>query len=426
MKVFKFGGACIQHAAAIRKLKQLIKAESTSHVVLVISAFGKTTQGLEDVFQKRHDPQSYNATIQQLYQFHHKIIDCLLCSLQEKGIQALTLWREELVTTLTSVTEPTSLDRLYSKIVAGGELLASKLVYYYLQEQKMACTLLDARVCIKTTRSFCNAQVDWVATQCQIKQHVTRLFNQSQVVLTQGFIGSNTMGETTTLGKEGSDFTGAILASALGAQSLTIWKDVPGIMNADPKLFEGAIKFDRISYEDVAKMAFYGAKVLHPHTIQPLATYNIPLYIRPFHHHHEKGTEVSNGPDRITHPVYILQKGQALLLLRTSNLSFFDEVCLSEVLHLLTQHNTHTNVLTRSAYTAYVCLNVDLCETGRLVGALKEKFEVDYYQPVSLLTIMCQDEDLPSLLPQKEIIFSIQQKPGVYQAVLQDTEETLQ
>jgi len=282
MKVFKFGGACIQHPEAVRKLKQFIRSEQLHPLVIVVSAMGKTTEGLEKVFQQRLDAQPYDVAIQRLYRFHQEMIDHLLLTLRQEAYQALALWKEKLVTTLSVPAIDASLDELYSKIVAGGELLASKLIYYYLQEQNVACAWLDARRCIKTNSRFCSAQIDWATTQHWVKKSVNPLLEQNQVVLTQGFIGSNEAGETTTLGKEGSDFTGAILAAVLGAQSLTIWKDVPGIMSADPKLFKQATKFDHISYEAMAEMAFYGAKVLHPKTIQPLAAHNIPLYVRPF------------------------------------------------------------------------------------------------------------------------------------------------
>jgi aspartate kinase len=418
MKIFKFGGACIQHPGAVRRLKQLIEAEQTRPLVIVVSAMGRTTKGLEDVYQQKLADQPYDIAIQRLYRFHQEMIDHLLVTLRQEAYQALTLWVEQLDKTLSAPVVDTSLDKFYSRIVAEGELLASKLIYYYLQEKHVACAWLDARKCIKTNSRFCNAQVDWVATQHWVKKEVGLRLAQNQVVLTQGFIGSNEAGETTTLGKEGSDFTGAILAAVLAAQSLTIWKDVPGIMSADPRLFKEAAKLDHISYKTMAEMAFYGAKVLHPKTIQPLAFHKIPLYVKPFHQPHAKGTEISNGLAQVEHPIYILQEDQGLVQLSMEHLTFFDEECLQEVFYQLAQQHMHTNMLGRSAYQLSICLNADTYRIKTLLAVLNQKFQVHYHIPVSLLTIMHHDDKRPKPLLQQKTILLVQQKPGLYQAVL--------
>ncbi len=423
MKIFKFGGACIQNSEAVRKLGQFIKAEKPHPLVVVVSAMGKTTEGLEKVFLQKTEDKPYDIAIKRLYQFHQNMIDRLLSHLRQEACQALALWKEELVTTLAAPTSSISLDALYSRIVAGGELLASKLIDYYLQEQNVTCAWLDARKCLKTNHGFCNAQVDWVATQHLVKKYINPLLEQKQVVLTQGFIGSNDTEETTTLGKEGSDFTGAILAAVLKAQSLTIWKDVPGIMNADPKLFKEAIKFDHISYKAMAEMAFYGAKVVHPNTIQPLAARNIPLYVKPFHRPHETGTEISNGLAQVEHPIYILQKNQELVQLSLDDLRFFDEACLEEVFHQLAQQHMRANMLERSACMLSICLNADPYKVKILLAVLTQKFKVRHYTPVSLLTVIHQDNRLPQTLLQKKTILLAQQRPGIYQAVFQHEEK---
>jgi aspartate kinase len=351
------------------------------------------------------------------------MIDRLLFNLRQKAHQALALWKEQLLTTLAIPVSDISLDALYSRVVAGGELLASTLIYYYLREKNVACVWLDARKCLKTNSGFRNAQVDWVATQHLVRKCINPLLEQKQVVLTQGFIGSNDTEVTTTLGKEGSDFTGAILAAVLRAQSLTIWKDVPGIMNADPKLFKEVIKFDRISYKAMAEMAFYGAKVVHPNTIQPLASRNIPLYVKPFHHPHETGTEISSGLTLVEHPIYILQKDQGLVQLSLDDLTFFDEACLEEVFHQLAQQHMRANMMERSACTLSICLNADPYKVKILLVVLAQKFKVRYHAPVSLLTVMHQDSGLLQTLLQQKIILLVQQRLGIYQAVFQHEEK---
>jgi len=353
MKVFKFGGGCIQNVESVQKLAQIIKSGHPDPLVVVVSAMGKTTRGLEGVFQQKVAGQSYAAGLQRLYQFHQDIIDHFLDTSGQEAYQALALWRKQLEATLALPVTDASLDMLYSRVVAEGDLLASKLIHYHLQEQHVVCAWLDARDYIKTNNRFCNAQVEWTVTQRLIKKDFLPLLGRGQVVLTQGFIGSNEAGETTTLGKEGSDFTGAILAAVLGAQSLTIWKDVPGVMSADPKLFKKVTKFEQLSYQTMEDMSFHGAKVVHPKTIQPLALHDIPLYIRPFHSPHETGTAIANGLAQVTHPIYILQEDQGLLQLSLDDLTFFDEERMKEVFHQLLQQNLSANVLERSARKLY-------------------------------------------------------------------------
>ena len=419
MKVFKFGGASIQNPESVRKLAQIIQAEDPHPLVVVVSAMGKTTRGLEAIFQQKVAGQSYAVALQRLYQFHQAMIDHLLVTLRQAAYQALTLWQKQLVATLALPVTDATLDMLYSRVVAGGELLASKLIYYYLQEQHMACTWLDARSYMKTNSGFCNAQVDWTATQHLVKKDFMLLLRQKQVVLTQGFIGSNEAGETTTLGKEASDFTGAILAAALGAQSLTIWKDVPGVMSADPKLFKEATKFDQLSYQAMAEMAFYGAKVVHPKTIQPLAAHNITLYVKPFHRPHEMGTVIAHGSAPVEHPVYILQEDQGLIQLSLDDFTFLDEELLKEVFHQLLQQNLGANMLERSTCKLSICLNDDPCKMKILLAALRQRFKVSYYTQVSLLTVMHQDNSLAQAWLQQKTILLVQQRPGIYQAVFQ-------
>jgi aspartate kinase len=424
MKVFKFGGACIQHPESVRTLEQLITSEQSRPLIVVVSAMGKTTQDLEDIFQKKVAAQPYDVAIQRLYRFHQGMIDHLLLNLRQEAYQALVLWQEQLAATLScAAADDTLLDRLYSKVVAGGELIASQLIYYYLQERNMTCAWLDARKCIKTNNEFYNAQVDWTATQHWVKESISPLLKKKQVILTQGFIGSNDTGETTTLGKEGSDFTGAVLASVLGARSLTIWKDVPGIMNADPKLFKKVTKFEHISYKAMAEMAFYGARVLHPKTIQPLAAHHIPLYVKPFHSSHETGTEIGDGLARIAHPIYTIQKDQVLAQLSLEDLTFFDEECLKKVLQQLTENNMRTNILERSAYTLSICLDEEPRKTSALLAALNQKFRVRHHVGVHLLTVIGQHHRLPKTLLERKTILLARQSEGIYQVAFQHQEQ---
>ena len=421
MKVYKFGGASIQHAQSVKNLAQIIKAAQSESLVVVVSAMGKTTRALEGIFQQKVAGKPYDTALQTLYQFHQAMIDQLLGELRQEALQTLQRWQAGLLATLALPTVDVPLDKYYSRIVAEGECLASRLVYYYLQEQGIACTWLDARGCIKTSSNFCNAQVDWAATRRLIQQNVAPLLTKGQVVLTQGFIGSNEAGETTTLGKEGSDFTGAIFAATLAAQSLTIWKDVPGVMNADPRFFKEATKFDRLAYQDLAEMAAYGAKVVHPKTIQPLADGQIPLHVRPFHLPQAMGTVIVHECDRVEQPVYILQENQGLIRLRLNSVDPLEEALLQEVLRYLRRQHLPPSLVARSAAEVAICLTVDPCIEKVALAILRKKFTMHYRAPLRLLTILRQDTSLLPAPIQPADVLLTHQRPGVYQAVIQHT-----
>lgn len=417
MKVYKFGGGVIQNPESIRKLAQLIQTES-GLLVVVVSALGKTTQALEEILQCQVAGRPYTSQLQALHQLYQNIIDQLLDGSREAAYEVLAAWQETLSAMLALPITDASFDKAYSRVVAEGELLTSKLIAYFLQEQQMACSWLDARDYVKTSNGFCNAQVDWATTRHLVQKNFLPLLEQKQVILTQGFIGSNAAGETTTLGKEGSDFTGAILTTTLEADSLTIWKDVPGVMSADPKLFKEAIRFDRLSYEIVEKMAFHGAKVIHPKTIQPLAKQNIPLYVRPFHDLNAKGTVVTNSFTSVKHPVYILQEDQVLLQLSLEQSASFDETHRQEVVCQLQEQGFKANLLVSEQLQLIVCVPEHAHQIKRLSTALSRRFRINCQQKVRLLTVLHRDDCLmPKWLDLQRALYS-QQSGEIYQAIL--------
>lgn len=417
MKVFKFGGASIKNPEAVKQLTTIVAEHQAQPLVIVVSAMGKTTQALETIFQQKVTNQPYHKTIEQVYLFHQHIVDNLLSTTCQQAHQVLVQWKDQLIQTLQVTYPPDALDRLYSSLVVGGEIMASKIIGHYLQEQAIPCTWLDAREYIKTNSGFRNAQVDWDSTQSLVKRDFIPLLAQKNWILTQGFIGSDEAGETTTLGKESSDFTGAILAATLGAQSLTIWKDVPGIMNADPKLFQDAVKFGWLSYQEMAKMAFYGAQVVHPHTLQPLAMEDIPLYVKPFNDRHEHGTVVLNRHTQVVHPTYILRADQCLVRLTLCDFTFLDEQQLSMVFEQLAKLAMQINVLERTAYSLSLCLNNDFIKLRALSDVLQSRFKVHCNTPVSLLTVMYPADELPMSLLQGKTILLEQQCQELYQVV---------
>lgn len=417
MKIFKFGGASLQHADAIKQLPQIIHAHSNQPLVLVVSAMGKTTQGLEQIFQHKINNQPYEKAIEEVFSYHQTILKNLLGPTCQPALQMLTVWRKQLAQVLQPTYNEDTLDKHYSSLVALGEVLSSQIVHYYLQSQAMDCIWLDARLSIKTQQGFRDAAIDWKATQNLVTQNFLPLVSKNAVLLTQGFIGSNQNGATTTLGKEGSDFTGAILATILGAESLTIWKDVPGIMNADPKIFSDAIQFEQLSYESMAKMAFHGAQVVHPQTIKPLAEKDIPLYVKPFSNWQATGTLVKNGHLHLKHPIYMLKKDQCLMQVRLQGLTFLNEQHLSTIFKYLAELGIKVNALEKSAYYLLICLNNDFIRLKNLVSILEKEFILQEDSPVNLLTILHQASGLrPKYLEDKTILLE-QQHQDLYQAI---------
>ena len=424
MQVFKFGGASIQSAEAVKKAAHIIQAHEDTPLVVIISAMGKTTRNLEAILQKKIDNQPYQEEIQQSYFYHQHIARSLLVKLKQKIHQVLTQWQEQLIKMLSPALKPHLFDKLYDQFVAHGELIASKIIYYYLKEQGMLCKWVDARKYIRTNSKFRNAQVDWKTTHALVKNALLALLKPKQVVIIQGFIGSDEHRQTTTLGKEGSDFTGAIVASILEATSLTLWKDVPGIMNADPKEFDNTIKFDQVSYKEMAEMAFYGAKVVHPKTIQPLAFKDIPLYVKPLEDPHASGTKVYNGAPKVKQPIYVLRKEQCLVTFYLKDLSFFNEQQLSNIFHQLDQLTIKIAMMERAALSFSICFSDAPFKVKKLVNALNSQFKIRYNTNLSLLTIKQQGGSLPTNLLKESKILLAHKNREVYQVVFQNSTQT--
>jgi len=286
MQIFKFGGASLQNALAIRDFAKIVNEYKDNPLIVVVSAMDKTTQALEDIFEKNLTQLPYEAAIEEIYLFHLEIAETLLGNSCTPLQHELDDWKKGLIQDLQITYLSEEIEKVYSKVIAWGEILSSRIIYYYLIHIGIPFTWVDARKYIKTKSGFMNASLDERLTRELIQNELEPLLTHHKLLLTQGFIASDHTGTTTTLGKEGSDFTAAILAAGLKATSLTIWKDVPGIMNADPKIFQDTVKFDELDYETMANMAFYGAQVVHPKTIHPLAAHDIPLHIRPLKDKH--------------------------------------------------------------------------------------------------------------------------------------------
>lgn len=418
MQIFKFGGASLQNPLAVKEFSNIVTKHKNTPIIVVVSAMGKITQALEEIFQKQLSDQPYEDAIEEVYLFHLEMIEGLLSNGYTPLKDELDSWKIELIEVLKLKYLPEELEKIYSKVIAWGELLSSRIIYYYLTQVGIPCTWVDARKYIKTKSGFMNAILDDDLTQALIQNELKSLLEQNKFLLIQGFIGSDSTGATTTLGKEGSDFTGAILAAFLQAKSLTIWKDVPGIMSADPKTFSNIIKFDELEYETMATMSFYGAQVVHPKTIYPLATHNIPLHIRPFKDKNEKGTIVSNKIQaKINVPIYILRTDQIFIKLSLGEFIFFEEGHISKVLDILSNLSLRTNFIERTPYYVSICVTNDCIKVNTLLSVLKEIFNVEYYPSIHLLTIIGEIDKADLKFLEGKYILATQRNQSIQQLI---------
>ena len=386
MRVYKFGGASVKDAAGVRNVLSILQAESDVNLMIVISAMGKTTNALEAIVNAYYsgDTPSLDSVKQyhfdimnQLFERNHPIYD------EVNNLFVEIEWVIEDAPTSTYAYE-------YDQIVSVGELLSTTIISAYLNECGFTNRWLDARDIIRTDNTHRNARVDWELTESMIQKEVSKGFP----VLTQGFIGCTSENFTTTLGREGSDFTAAILAHAAQAKEVVIWKDVPGILNADPRFFEDAQKLESLSYAEAIELAYFGAKVIHPKTIQPLKDKKIPLRVRSFVDGTTDGTVVSEGAEiKPFLPSFIVKENQVLLSISAQDLSFIVEDHLSHIFLLFSEYGVRVNVMQNSAVSFSVCVDNDAQKVPALIDALKKEYQVLYNDDLTLYTIRHYNDD---------------------------------
>lgn len=386
VKVFKFGGASVKDAPAIENLYQIMRLYPDDTVVVVISAMGKTTNFLEKVLEAYHQqPEEVPALVDELQRQHEQVAEQLVPdpgSIVDSLRQLFRQLRERL-----SSAPSQNYDFDYDQIVSFGELLSTTLISGYLNIAGIPNTWLDARRVIRTDSTFREGRVDWETSARQIQDAVAAGFGKGRVVLTQGFIGGTAENLTTTLGREGSDYSAAIIAHSLDAESVTIWKDVPGLLNADPKRFPDAVKLDRIPYEEALELTFYGASVIHPKTLKPLQNKQIPLYVKSFFHPENEGSVITNCRLSTGVPSYIVKDGQVLLTLFPKDFSFMGVENLSDVFTQLANYRVKINMMQNSALSLSICTDNVGERLKKCVDALKKRYKVKYNDPVQLITI---------------------------------------
>ncbi|WP_207435624.1 aspartate kinase [Sabulibacter ruber] len=422
MTVFKFGGASVKDAAAFRNIFHILSGlDSSEKPLVVVSAMGKTTNALEKVFKEAYRNQDYSGTLQEIKDYHGGIVKELFPEEDHPVYAALQQQYSDLERLLKEVVSQ-DFDRQYDQIISRGELLSSQILHYYLCSQGYHNHWLDCRDYLRTDDTWREGRIDWAWTEQQISQHIPSIL-QEKPIITQGFIGATAQGETTTLGREGSDYSAAIFAYCLQAQSLTIWKDVPGLLNADPKLFQDTIRYEEIAYQEAIEMAYYGASVIHPKTVQPLAKKCIPLYVKSFLHPQEPGTVIWNCQhDRIA-PSFILKQNQSLLSFHTKDFGFISEQHLSSIFQALSQHRLKINMMQNSAISFSTCVDTDDDRLEALKTHLADEFVILYNQPLHLFTIKNYDQpSLEKLTNGKEILLE-QRSRNTFQFVCRPTED---
>lgn len=395
MKVFKFGGASVKDANGIQNLASILKLYPSDGLVVVISAMGKTTNAMEAIVDAHLNfPNELNAHIQTVREQHISAVTELFEDQAGIYLQKLHGIFDELTTLLDRSKSPNH-SFIYDQVVCFGELLSTSIVAWYLDYLGMKVDWLDARTCVKTDDYYRNANLDWEQTQAKIVAAV----DPKKVTITQGFIGSDANNFTTTLGREGSDYTAAIFGYSLNAAEVAIWKDVPGVMNGDPRVFQSTTLLQTISYREAIELAYYGASVIHPKTLQPLQRKEIPLFVKSFKDPQAPGTVVGRG--HILEPMvpcFILKKNQTLLQLSTIDFSFIVEDNISQIFKLLHQTQMRVEVIQNSAISFSVCINNKYDRLDELIQALKNSFKVEVFEEVSLYTIRHYNEQAISYI----------------------------
>ncbi len=400
MKVFKFGGASVKDAGAVKNAAAILKKYPKENIIVVISAMGKTTNALERLTNaffysdnKEAEKPEAIAILNEIKKYHFDIIEELF---PDKSHPIYNEINNSFVELDWAVEEAPahSYDHEYDQIVSIGEIVSTKIVNAYLNEAGIPCKWRDVRDFIQTDNTFREGKVDLELTESLVKKHLSPVFasEEGAIVVTQGFIGGTSENFTTTLGREGSDYTAAILAFAANAESVTIWKDVPGILNADPKWFDETKKIEQLSYQDAIELAYYGATVIHPKTIKPLQNKKIPLYVKSFLNPEEIGTVINEDQSPLPVPCFIFKINQVLLSISPKDFSFIAEENFSSIFKLFAQQHVKINMMQNSAISFSVCIDNDPGKLPELIKTLQKEYRVLYNENLELITIRYYDQ----------------------------------
>jgi aspartate kinase len=407
MKIFKFGGASVKDAAAVRNVAEIVSLYDGQKISIVVSAMGKTTNKLEEVVTalSQKDRKNFTALVDDLVLFHETILGELfherhfaVYAEMEAIFESLRLRFDQ------PFSENYSFE--YDQIVSIGEVLSSLILAAFLREKGFSAVWADARKLIRTDHLYQEGTVDWSKTESLIQERFMPLFTEVNIQVTQGFIGHTPEGFTTTLGREGSDYTAGIFAYCTNAESVTIWKDVPGMLNADPKYFENTVKLDQISFKEAIELSYYGASVIHPKTIKPLQNKDIPLYVKSFLDPTAPGTIIQkNSENDALIPSFIFKKDQVLFSFTTTNFSFIVEENLSDIFSRLAKINAKINLMQNSALDFSILMDRSKVDIHQVLELFKDTYSVKFNEGLTLITIRHYDQaTIDRVTENKEII----------------------
>lgn len=385
MKVFKFGGASLKNAAAIKNVASILKSYPKDNLLVVVSAMGKTTNAMERIVAAAQQGKDISPELEDIKSYH-------LEALRNLGEFNTTVHQrvDDVINTIAhEAVKSGDYDQVYDQVVSHGEILSSIIVSNYLQSTGLLVEWVDARKYIATDATYREGKVNWEKTKETVQALKPILSNK--IIITQGFIGATADGFTTTLGREGSDYSAAIFASCLGAQSVTIWKDVPGVMSADPKRLSKAVVFEELPYQEAAEMTYYGASVIHPKTIKPLANSKIPLLVKNFDDPSLPGTRIHDCKVYGLPPLIVFKDNQCLISCKVMDYTFVNEQQIGLIFEALMNHDVHINVMQNSAISFSICVDFRDQKIMKLIQTLSKNFEVYYNTGLTLITIKNYD-----------------------------------
>ncbi|MBP7808770.1 MAG: aspartate kinase [Bacteroidia bacterium] len=418
MQVFKFGGASVKDAEAVKNVAEILKKFAIQETIVVVSAMGKTTNGLEELvnafFNKTGDAES---VLQKNKDYHFNILKDLFSNKNHAVYNDIENTFVELNWIIEDEVLP-NYNQVYDQIVSMGEIISTKIIAAYLTEKGINNKWLDARGVIQTDNTYREGKVNYELSEALVKDELVPLFNTTKIVVTQGFIGGTSENFTTTLGREGSDYTAALLAYFTNAESVTIWKDVPGVLNADPKWFKNTKKIDELTYHDAIEFTYYGATVIHPKTIKPLQNKNIPLFVKSFLKPEETGTVIHNSDIRVPIPSYIFKINQLLISIQPKDFSFIGEDNLSAIFDVFARFGAKIHLMQNSAISFSVCIDEETAKTENLIQELQKEFKVLYNSGLELLTIRNYDQQTINKLIENKTVLMEQRSRNTVQMVL--------
>lgn len=384
IKVFKFGGASLRTAEAIRNASKIVGLYPGDKLLIVASAMGKTTNALEKLLELSIANKKFDTEWQQLKDYHTNIASGLFPA----GHEIFTTIDDQFDKITVALHLKGDYDMVYDQVVSLGEVISTLILASHLK-LSFPIEWIDARKYVRTDSTFREGKVQWSQTEKLIG--ALKPLMESRIIVTQGFIGSDEAGKTTTLGRDGSDYSAAVFASCLGAGSVTIWKDVPGVMNADPKRLEGAIAFEELPFKEAAEMTYYGASVIHPKTIKPLANKRIPLHVKNFDDPQLHGTTIHECIVQNLPPLIVFKENQCLISCKVTDYTFVDEQQMSVIFQALARLDIRINLMQNSAISFSFCVDFRESKITNLINVLSTQFEVYYNTGLTLITIKNYD-----------------------------------